>query len=65
MASLDRVWKHRFKKDVPLRKLVDTCIGGPLSFAAGRLGYGTELTVYAVKQKPATGRVAAGNAEPA
>lgn len=65
MASLDRVWKHRFKKDVPLRKLVDTCIAGPLSFAAGRLGYGTELTVYAVKQKPVTGLAAAAKAEPA
>jgi hypothetical protein len=64
MASLDRVWKHRFKKDVPLRKLVDALIGGPLSFAAGRLGYGTELTIYAVKQKAATGQ-ATVTAEPA
>jgi SAM-dependent methyltransferase len=51
MASVDRVWRHRFKKDVPLRQLVDKCIAGPVSFLAGRLGYGTELTVYALKQE--------------
>jgi SAM-dependent methyltransferase len=52
MASLDRVWKHRFRKDVPMRKLLDRLVAGPLSFVAGRLGYGTELTIHAVKREP-------------
>lgn len=54
MASLDRVWKHRFGNDVPFRKLIDTVAAGPVSFLAGRLGFGTELTIHAVKhvQKP-------------
>jgi SAM-dependent methyltransferase len=59
MASLDRVWKHRFQKDVPLRRLIDGLIAGPLSFVAGRLGYGTELTIHAVKQELGTGQAAA------
>ncbi|HKY71404.1 MAG TPA: class I SAM-dependent methyltransferase [Nitrospira sp.] len=50
MASLDRVWKHRFGREVPIRRLIEKLIAGPLSFIAGRLGYGTELTVHAVKQ---------------
>lgn len=53
MASLDRYWKHRFRKNVPSRKLVGALIVGPLSWIAGRLGYGTEITVYAVKQQGA------------
>lgn len=50
MASLDRVWKHRFGREVPIRRLIENLIAGPLSFIAGRLGYGTELTIHAVKQ---------------
>lgn len=52
MASLDRFWTHRFQKNVPLRKLVDRLVADPLSFLAGRLGYGTEITIHAVKQQP-------------
>jgi len=51
MASLDRFWRHRFRKDVPFRKLIDRLIAGPVSLIAGHLGYGTEITVYAVKQQ--------------
>jgi len=51
MASLIRVWKHRFGKDVPCQKLIDGLIAGPLSFVAGRLGYGTDLTIHAVKRE--------------
>ena len=51
MASLDRFWKHRFRKDVPFRKLIDRLIARPVSLIAGHLGYGTEITVYAVKQQ--------------
>ena len=50
MASLDRFWKERFQKNVPLRGLIDHLIARPLSFIAGQLGYGTELTIHAVKQ---------------
>ena len=49
MASLDRFWKHRFQKDVPLRKLIDRLVARPVSLVAGHLGYGTEMTVYALK----------------
>jgi SAM-dependent methyltransferase len=51
MASLDRFWKNRFRKDVPFRKLIDRLIARPVSLIAGHLGYGTEITVYAVKQQ--------------
>jgi SAM-dependent methyltransferase len=51
MASLDRLWKHRFRKAVPLRKVIDRLIARPISRIAGYLGYGTEITVYAVKQQ--------------
>jgi hypothetical protein len=47
---LDRFWKHRFRKDVPFRKLIDHLIARPVSLIAGHLGYGTEITVYAIKQ---------------
>jgi len=50
MASLDRFWKHRFQKNVPLRMVVDRLLARPISFIAGHLGYGTEMTVYALKQ---------------
>jgi SAM-dependent methyltransferase len=49
MASLDRVWKHRFQRDVPLRKLIDRLVARPVSLIAGHLGYGTEMTIYALK----------------
>lgn len=51
MASLDRFWKHRFRKDIPFRKLIDRLIARPVSLIAGHLGYGTEITVHAVKQQ--------------
>jgi SAM-dependent methyltransferase len=51
MASLDRFWKHRFRKDVPLRKLIDRLVARPISLVAGYLDYGTEITIYAVKQQ--------------
>ena len=53
MASLDRLWTHRFRTDVPFRKLIDRLIARPVSLIAGHLGYGTEITAYAVKQQDA------------
>lgn len=51
IASLDRFWKHRFRKDVPFRKLIGRLVARPVSLIAGYLGYGTEITIYAVKQQ--------------
>jgi SAM-dependent methyltransferase len=51
MESLERVWKHRFRRNVPFRKLIDRLIARPVSLIAGHLGYGTEIMVYAVKQQ--------------
>ncbi len=51
MASLDRFWKHRFRRAVPFRKLIDRLVARPLSLIAGHFGYGTEITVYAIKQQ--------------
>ena len=51
MASLDRVWKHRFQRDVPFRKLIDRLVARPVSLIAGHLGYGTEMTAYACKEQ--------------
>lgn len=50
MASLDRFWKLRFQKEAPFRKLIDRLVARPVSLIAGHLGYGTEMTVYALKQ---------------
>jgi hypothetical protein len=51
MASLDHFWKHWFRKDAPFRTLIDRLIARPVSLMAGHFGYGTEITVYAVKQQ--------------
>ena len=51
MASLDRLWTHRFQTRVPFRALIERLIAGPVSFIAGQLGYGTEVTVHAVKRR--------------
>ena len=52
MASLDRFWKHRFQEECPVSaKLIDRLVARPVSLIAGHLGYGTEITVYAVKQQ--------------
>jgi len=52
MASLDRFWRDRFQINVPFRDLIDRLVARPLSFIAGQLGYGTELTIHAVKERP-------------
>ena len=49
MASLERVWKHWFDRSLPLKRLIDRAIARPLSLLAGHLGYGTDMTVHAVK----------------
>ncbi|MCC2640311.1 MAG: putative Methyltransferase [Nitrospira sp.] len=57
MASLDRVWEQRFGKAVPCRRLIEKMLVRPFCFVLGHLGYGTELKVYARKQKAASGSV--------
>lgn len=49
MESIERVWKHRFSRSLPMKWLVDRGVVRPLSLLAGHLGYGTDMTVYAVK----------------
>ena len=49
MESLERVWKHRFSRSLPMKWLIDRAVVRPLSLVAGNLGYGTDITVYAVK----------------
>lgn len=50
MASLDRAWTQRFRRALPMRKAIERLIARPFCLAAGHLGYGTEMTVHAVKQ---------------
>ena len=49
MESIERVWKHRFSRNLPMKWLIDRAVVRPLSLVAGHLGYGTDMTVYAVK----------------
>lgn len=49
MESIERVWKHRFSRSLPMKWLIDRAVVRPLSLVAGHLGYGTDMTVYAVK----------------
>jgi SAM-dependent methyltransferase len=49
MESIERVWKWRFSGTVPMKWLIDRGVVRPLSLVAGHLGYGTDMTVYAVK----------------
>ena len=49
MASLERILKHRWGRTLPAKRLIEKLIVRPLCLMAGHLGYGTEITVYAVK----------------
>lgn len=55
MASLDRVWEQRFKRTVPFRRLLEKLLVRPFCFCVGHLGYGTELKVYARKERQDSG----------
>lgn len=50
MATLERFWTHRFHRSLPFRKIIDRLMVSPVTLIAGHLGYGTELTIHAVKQ---------------
>jgi SAM-dependent methyltransferase len=50
MASLERVWEHRWNRRLPARRFIEKLVARPFCLAAGHLGYGTEITVHAVKQ---------------
>jgi len=49
MASFERAVRHRFGRSLPLRRFVEKAVARPFCFLAGHMGYGTDLTVYAVK----------------
>lgn len=51
MASLERVWIQRLGHTLPARRLIEKLMARPFCLAAGHLGYGTEITVYAVKAR--------------
>jgi hypothetical protein len=50
-GELGSTLEHRFRKNVPFCKVIDCLIAGPVSRIAGYLGYGTEITVDAVKKQ--------------
>ncbi len=64
MASLERVWLHRLGRPLPARRLIETLVAKPFCLVAGHLGYGTEITVHAVKKGPVRRRIAAISAGP-
>ena len=49
MTSLERVWAHGLGRALPARRMVEKLLARPFCLLAGNLGYGTEITVYAVK----------------
>lgn len=51
MTSLERVWAHKFSRALPARKWVERLLVGPFCLLVGNLGYGTEIMVYAVKER--------------
>jgi glycosyltransferase involved in cell wall biosynthesis/SAM-dependent methyltransferase len=55
MTSLERVWQHRLGRKLPASRLVERLIARPFCLIAGNVGYGTEITVHAVKAKGVTG----------
>lgn len=52
MASLDRFWRQRFNGALPMRMLIDRLLVRPFCLLAGHAGFGTEITVYAMKTTP-------------
>lgn len=54
MASLDRVCEQRFGRAVPCRRLIEKLFVRPLCFCIGHLGQGTELKIYARKDRRAS-----------
>lgn len=52
MTSLERVWMHKFGRALPARKWIEKLFVRPFCLLVGNLGYGTEVTVYAVKAQP-------------
>lgn len=55
MQSLERIWRQRFGGQLPARRLVEKLVA-PICLLAGHLGYGTEITVCAVKVESELGR---------
>ncbi len=51
MASLDRLWEQRLGRALPYRRLIEKVFARPFCFCVGHLGGGTELKVYARKER--------------
>lgn len=49
MTSLERVWMHVMGRVLPARWLIEKLLARPFCLVAGNVGYGTEITVHAVK----------------
>lgn len=49
MASLERAWAQWIRRPLPARWLIERVVARPFCLLAGHLGYGTEVTVHAVK----------------
>jgi SAM-dependent methyltransferase len=58
MASLERFWAHYSGRSLPIKKIIERMFVRPFCLLIGHLGYGTEITVYAVKND---GREAPGS----
>ncbi len=68
LASLERVWTHKFSGSRPARlvwKIIEKLVARPFCLVAGHLGYGTDITMYAVKAESELGRREAGTRAPA
>lgn len=50
IASLERYLSHRWRRRVHVPRILDRLVVRPLCLAVGHAGYGTELTVYAVRR---------------
>lgn len=58
MTSLERVWMHSVGRALVFRSLIEKLVVRPFCLLAGNLGFGTEITVYAVKVQSVVGRSA-------
>jgi hypothetical protein len=49
MTSLERVWLHVLGRALPARRVIERFLAKPFCLVAGNVGYGTEITMHAVK----------------
>ncbi|MDE3242945.1 MAG: class I SAM-dependent methyltransferase [Nitrospirota bacterium] len=56
MTSLERVWTRKCGRALHAKKWIERFLIRPLCLVMGNLGYGTEITVYAVKARAGSER---------